>query len=84
MLSVLELKQRIEEQRNKNIELYKVFQYRLHDENTQPLIEEWRLESKKLKQMIAELQELELKKVKKRCFNSQFQNIHQWIRRSNR
>ena len=63
-METTELKQRIEEQRNRNIELYNVFQYKLQDKNMQTLIDEWRLGSKKLKQMLAELQALELKKKK--------------------
>lgn len=36
------LQQEIEELKNKNIALYNTFQYKMHKDEMQPLIEEWR------------------------------------------
>lgn len=64
-IKIKELKNKIEEQREKNISLFKIFQYRLHEREMQPTIEEWREGSNKIKAMIRELQILELKDIKK-------------------
>jgi len=55
-----ELKNEIEKQKEENVRLFKIFEYKMHKEEVQPLIQEWREGSKKLKAMIKELQELEL------------------------
>lgn len=58
-------KKEIKEQREQNICLFKIFQYKLHESEMQPIIEEWREGSNKLKAMIKELQILEAKDIKK-------------------
>lgn len=60
-MKIEELKNKIEEQKEKNINLFKIFQYRLHEIEMQPTIEKWRRGSEKLKSMVKELQELERK-----------------------
>lgn len=60
-MEIKQLKKKIEEQKEKNIKLFKIFQYRLHEREMQPIITEWREESKILKSMIKELHELEAK-----------------------
>ena len=60
-MNIKELKRKIEEQKEKNINLFKIFQYRLHEREMQPIIVEWREGSKILKNMIKELHELETK-----------------------
>lgn len=58
-MEIKELKKRIAEQKEKNIKLFKIFQYRMHEREMQPILTEWREGSKILKSMIKELQELE-------------------------
>lgn len=58
-MTLNEIRQAIDEQRTKNMELYHVFQYRLHEEEMQPLIEEWRNGSKCLKELITQRNQLE-------------------------
>lgn len=60
-MSTKELKKKIEEQKEQNVRLFKTFEYKMHKEEVQPLIQEWREGSKILKSMIKELQELEVK-----------------------
>ena len=64
-MNIDNLKKAIKEQREQNISLFKIFQYRLHEREMQPTIEEWREGSNKIKAMIKELQILESKDVKK-------------------
>lgn len=59
-MSIEELKQEIEKQGKENVRLFKIFEYKMHKEEMQPILAEWREGSKKLKSMIKELQELEL------------------------
>jgi hypothetical protein len=63
-MTIKELKNKIEEQREENISLFKIFQYRLHEKEMQPTIKKWREGSNKIKGMIKELQLLELKNKK--------------------
>lgn len=56
-----ELKQKIEEQERENINLYNIFKYRLQEEEMQPLVNQWRVGSKKLRELDNELFELEKK-----------------------
>ena len=65
-MKINELKNKIEEQKKRNIELFQIFQYRLHEIEMQPIITEWREGSKLLKSMIKELHELEAKKMNNR------------------
>lgn len=58
-MTIQELKKEIEEQRERNISLFKIFEYKMHKEEMQTLIQEWREGSKKLKSMLQELAELE-------------------------
>lgn len=69
-MGIKELKQKIEEQRNKNIKLYSVFEHKMNDKNMQAVIDEWRLGSERLKRMLAELQVLELEKSQKDVLKS--------------
>ncbi len=67
-MEIKELKQKIEEQRTRNIELYNSIPLASHEdpmnEKAEPILKEWREGSKILKQMLAELSELESKNVK--------------------
>jgi hypothetical protein len=56
-----QLQKQIKEQEEKNISLFEIFQYRLHDKEMQPLIQEWREGSSKLKVLLDELYKLEAK-----------------------
>ena len=53
MYEIERLDKEIHEQREKNVRLYSIFQYRLHEEEMQPLIKEWRDGSNYLKQLIS-------------------------------
>lgn len=55
-----QLKKNIEEQKEINEGLFKIFQYKMHEIEMQLIIEEWREGSRKVKAMIKELQEIEL------------------------
>lgn len=59
-----ELKRRIKEQQDANTKLYNIFENRIYDKEMQTFVDEWRAGSRKLKEMLAELKELELKEVK--------------------
>jgi predicted HNH restriction endonuclease len=56
-----QLQQQIKEQEEKNINLFNIFQYRLQDKELQPLIQEWREGSKKLRILDDALYQLEMK-----------------------
>lgn len=56
-----QLQNQIKEQEEKNINLFNIFQYRLHEEEMQPLIQEWREGSKKVKALLDELYKIEMK-----------------------
>lgn len=56
-----QLQKQIKEQEEKNISLFKIFQYRLQDEEMQPLIKEWREGSSRLKDLDEKLWQLERK-----------------------
>lgn len=60
-MKIKELKKKIEEQKEQNIKLFTIFQYKMHKEEVQPIVEEWREGSKILKSLIKELNELETK-----------------------
>jgi seryl-tRNA synthetase len=62
---IKELKKKIQEQGEENVRLFKIFEYKMHKEEVQPLIQEWREGSNKIKAMIKELQILESKDIKK-------------------
>lgn len=64
-MNIDKLKKEIKEQREQNLCLFEIFQYRLHEREMQPIIEEWREGSNRLKAMIRELQILEAKNIKK-------------------
>lgn len=66
-----ELKGKIEEQEKENIGLFNIFQYRLHEETMQPIIKQWREGSVKLKVLIDELYELEIKEHNERILNEE-------------
>ena len=59
-----QLQQQIKEQEEKNKSLFEIFQYRLHDEEMQPLVTEWREGSNKLKTLNNKLDNLETTVVK--------------------
>lgn len=56
-----QLQKQIKEQEEKNTNLFNIFQYRLQDKEMQPLIQEWREGSAKLRILLNELYELEMK-----------------------
>jgi hypothetical protein len=62
-MTIKELKMKIEEQKEKNIKLYKSIPLATHEDplnkKAEPILTEWREGSKLLKSMIKELQELE-------------------------
>jgi CRISPR/Cas system endoribonuclease Cas6 (RAMP superfamily) len=58
-MTINELRKEIKNQEEKNINLFKIFQYRLHEKEMQPIIEEWREGSKKLRGLLEELYKLE-------------------------
>jgi len=58
-MSIEELKQAINSQREENIRLYEIFQYQEYKEEMQPLICEWRNGSKRLKELLNRLYEME-------------------------
>lgn len=59
MAMIEELRKEIGEKRDENARLYRVFQYRLQEEEMQPLICEWRNGSNRLKALLRQLSELE-------------------------
>jgi len=63
-MEINNLKEAIIKQREQNISLFKIFQYRLHEIEMQTTIKEWREGSNKIKAMIRELQILESKNIK--------------------
>jgi len=67
--NIEELKQAIDSQREENIKLYEVFQYRLQEKDMQPLICEWRNGSNRLKALLSQLSELEKEEREKRNIN---------------
>ena len=69
-MNIEELKQEINKQGEENIRLYEIFQYRLHEENMQPLIDTWRQGSKKLKELLSQLYELEKKEKENKNSNT--------------
>lgn len=68
-MTTKELKQKIEEQEKENISLFNIFQYRLHEEIMQPIIKQWREGSKKIKDLLDELYQLEMKERDERISN---------------
>lgn len=62
-MEIKELKQKIEEQREQNIKLFKSIPIASHEDpnnlKAEPILKEWRKGSEKLKHMIVELQGLE-------------------------
>lgn len=62
-MNVKELKNKIEEQKERNIKLFKSIPLASHEDplnkKAEPILTEWREGSKKLKSMMKELQELE-------------------------
>jgi molecular chaperone GrpE (heat shock protein) len=56
---IKELKKEIETQKERNIKLYEIFQYRLHKREMQPIIEQWREGSKILKELLNKLYQME-------------------------
>ena len=58
MKNVEQLEAEISVQREENIRLFSVFQYRLHEDEMQPLIEKWREGSKRIKELIIQRNQL--------------------------
>lgn len=56
-----QLQKQIKEQKEKNISLFKIFQYRLQEKEIQPFIQEWYEGSSRLKALDEELWQLERK-----------------------
>lgn len=63
-METAELKRKIESQAEENTRLYNIFQYRLHEDVMQPVIQQWRDGSAKIKAMHNELYEIEMKERK--------------------
>ena len=63
-MNIEELRQATLKQRNDNIRLYKTFQHRLHEEDMQPIVNEWRSGSIRLKELLKQLSELESEETK--------------------
>ncbi len=57
-MQIEQLEKDIELQREENIRLYNIFQYRLHEEEMQPIIKKWRDGSMYIKQLIAQRNQL--------------------------
>ena len=53
-----QLEKDIELQREENIRLFNIFQYRLHEDEMQPIIKKWRDGSTRIKQLIAQRNQL--------------------------
>lgn len=53
-----ELEIQIANQKEENLRLYSIFQYRLHEAEMQPLIEKWREGSRHLKELISQLNQI--------------------------
>lgn len=53
-----QLETEIATQKKENAELYAIFQYRLNDVEMQPLIEKWREGSRRLKELISQLNQI--------------------------
>lgn len=53
-----QLENDIELQREENVRLFEIFQYRMQDEEMQPLLKKWRDGSKRLKQLISQRNEI--------------------------
>lgn len=64
-----ELQKQIKEQENKNIKLFKIFQYRMQDKEMQPIIQEWREGCKKLRILNNKLEVMELKERAEKLIN---------------
>ena len=64
-----QLKTQIKEQEEKNISLFGIFQYRLHDKEMQLHVTEWREGSTKLRTLLNELYQLENKERDERLAN---------------
>lgn len=58
-MRIEELKKEIEEQGKENVRLYKIFEYKMHKEEMQPILQQWREGSKKIKELIKTLNKLE-------------------------
>ena len=58
-MTIEELKQEINKQREENIRLYEIFQYKEYKEEMQPLLNTWRQGSKRLKELLNQLYESE-------------------------
>ena len=52
MTEIEKLDKEISTQRDENVRLYSIFQYRLHEEDMQPIIKKWREGSNRIKQLI--------------------------------
>lgn len=58
MKNAEQLEMEIFAQREENAKLYSIFQYRLHEEEMQPLIEKWREGSRQVKALISQKNQL--------------------------
>jgi predicted nucleic acid-binding Zn-ribbon protein len=75
-MDIKELRKKIEEQKEQNIKLYEIFQYKEYKEEMQPVIEQWREGSKKLKELLNKLYELERKeKASLKAINKETQTL---------
>ena len=58
MKNLDQLEAEISAQREENIRLFSIFQYRLHEDEMQPLVKKWREGSKKIKELIVQRDQL--------------------------
>lgn len=58
-----QLEAEISAQREENIRLFSIFQYRLHEDEMQPLVKKWREGSKKIKELIVQRDQLLNKRI---------------------
>lgn len=73
-MRIEELKQKIEEQKEENVKLFKIFEYKMHKEEMQPIIQQWRKGSTKIKALLNELYQLEIKECNERKVNEDNKN----------
>ena len=74
-MEIKELKRKIEEQKEENIRLFKIFEYKIHQKEMQPILEQWRQGSKLLKSLIKQLQDLKtIEKTAKKGNNKPYVN----------
>lgn len=74
-MTISELKQIIEEQKQENIKLFTPIQYRIHEESSQPILKKWREGSTKLKALLNELYKLEIIERNEKIVDEENKNV---------